>query len=86
MDNDGYKVGYCTNVHAGATLEATKANLQRHALAVKRLYSPDQPMGVGLWLSARAAEELLGRVLAADPGRRSRMVLATKGGILPPVP
>lgn len=33
-----------------------------------------------------AAEELLGRVLAADPGRRERMVLATKGGILPPVP
>lgn len=33
-----------------------------------------------------AAEELLGRVLAADPGRRDRMVLATKGGILPPIP
>jgi hypothetical protein len=40
-------------------LAATKANLERHALAVKRRYSPDQPMGVGLWLSARAAEELL---------------------------
>ena len=32
------------------------------------------------------AEELLGRVLAASPGLRERMVLATKGGILPPVP
>lgn len=33
-----------------------------------------------------AAEELLGRVLAADPARRGRMVLATKGGIAPPTP
>ena len=33
-----------------------------------------------------AAEELLGRVLAATPGLRERMVLATKGGITPPVP
>ena len=33
-----------------------------------------------------AAEELLGRVLAATPGLRDRMVLASKGGITPPVP
>ena len=33
-----------------------------------------------------ATEELLGRVLAATPGSRERMVLATKGGITPPVP
>ena len=33
-----------------------------------------------------ANEELLGRVLAAAPGLRDRMVLATKGGIRPPVP
>ncbi len=33
-----------------------------------------------------ANEELLGRVLAADPGLRDRMVLATKGGIVPGVP
>ncbi|MFY7746119.1 MAG: aldo/keto reductase [Erythrobacter sp.] len=32
------------------------------------------------------AEVLLGEVLAAEPGLRSRMVLATKGGILPPLP
>ncbi|HEX7874369.1 MAG TPA: aldo/keto reductase [Sphingobium sp.] len=32
------------------------------------------------------AEALLGEVLAAEPGLRSRMVLATKGGILPPLP
>lgn len=32
------------------------------------------------------AELLLGEVLAADPSLRGRMVLATKGGILPPLP
>ena len=32
------------------------------------------------------AEALLGDVLAAEPGLRQRMVLATKGGIRPPLP
>jgi predicted oxidoreductase len=32
------------------------------------------------------AESLLGQVLAESPGLRDRMVLATKGGITPPVP
>jgi predicted oxidoreductase len=32
------------------------------------------------------AEALLGKVLAAEPGLRARVVLATKGGILPPLP
>ena len=33
-----------------------------------------------------ACEELLGEVLGADPALRDQMVLATKGGIVPPVP
>ncbi|MBM3731000.1 MAG: aldo/keto reductase [Actinobacteria bacterium] len=33
-----------------------------------------------------ACEEALGRVLATDPSLRDRMVLATKGGIIPGVP
>ena len=33
-----------------------------------------------------AAEALLGKVLAAEPALRGRMVLASKGGILPPLP
>ncbi len=32
------------------------------------------------------AEALLGEVLAGEPGLRDKMVLATKGGIMPPVP
>jgi len=31
-------------------------------------------------------EEILGRVIAASPALRDRMVLATKGGIIPPTP
>lgn len=52
-------LAYCTNVHAGADLATTRANLERYALAVKRRVSPDQPMGVGLWLSNTAARQLL---------------------------
>lgn len=56
----GTILGYCTNVHAGASLDDVLANLDRFAVPIKRRVSPDQPMGVGLWLShdaARAAVE-----------------------------
>lgn len=53
-----HESGYCTNVHAGADLPRTRENLERHALAVKKRVSPDQPMGVGLWLAAAAAKSL----------------------------
>ena len=33
-----------------------------------------------------AAEELFGQVLARSPGLRNEIVIATKGGILPPLP
>jgi hypothetical protein len=52
------QLGYCTNVHAGADLESTRKNLERYALAVKRRFSPDDRMGMGLWLSATAARQL----------------------------
>lgn len=53
------QVGYCTNVHAGAELDATRRNLEQYALEVKRQFRPDAPMGVGLWLANPAAEQLL---------------------------
>jgi hypothetical protein len=59
-------IAYCTNVHAGPSLGETKANLEEHALAVKRLISPDEPLGVGLWLSARAARRLHEQQAARD--------------------
>ena len=55
----GTVLGYCTNVHAGAGADAMFANLRSHALGVKQRVAPHRPMGVGLWLSARAASELL---------------------------
>ena len=51
-------LGYCTNVHAGADLQTTRENLQQHALGVKKIVSPQAPMGIGLWLSASAAAKL----------------------------
>lgn len=52
------QIGYCTNVHAGADVQATRKNLAEHALAVKREVCPDRALGVGLWLSAQAARQL----------------------------
>jgi hypothetical protein len=43
----------------GRTLDQTRANLEEHAVAVKRRYSPQRPMGIGLWLSAASAAELV---------------------------
>ena len=54
------QIGYCTNVHAGADLETTQSNLTEHALRVKSKHAPDSPMGIGLWLSANAAQGLAG--------------------------
>lgn len=44
------------------------------------IYGFDHEHGFG------AAETLFGRVLVANPGLRDRIVLATKGGIKPPIP
>ena len=62
----GTMLGYCTNVHAGASYEQTRANLERYALSVKAQVSPDAPMGVGLWLSAKAARELIEQDYVAE--------------------
>lgn len=51
--------GYCTNVHAGADLAQTRANLERYALGVKRRFTRNEPLGIGLWLSASAARQLM---------------------------
>jgi hypothetical protein len=59
MELSATTFGYCTNVHANASLEKTRANLEKYALGVKRRISPNEPMGIGLWLSANAAQELV---------------------------
>lgn len=52
------QLGYCTNVHAGADLATTRANLEQYAVGVKRNLGLSDPMGVGLWLAAPAARDL----------------------------
>lgn len=49
---------YCTNVHRGESWPDIFAALRRHVPEVKRRVSPEAPMGVGLRLSAVAAEAL----------------------------
>jgi hypothetical protein len=46
-------------VHAGATLEETKRQLDEHAVSVKEIVSPDEPMGIGLWLCAATARQIV---------------------------
>ncbi len=58
MINPAIQIGYCTNVHAGADLESTRANLQQHAVAVREEFVPDGRLGIGLWLSAATARRL----------------------------
>jgi sugar phosphate isomerase/epimerase len=49
---------YCTNIHAGETWPEVRANLARYVVAVKARVAPGVPFGVGLRLSAQAAEAL----------------------------
>jgi sugar phosphate isomerase/epimerase len=49
---------YCTNIHAGESFAEVRRNVEKLVTKVKREVSPDTPFGVGLRLSARAAEEL----------------------------
>jgi len=62
-------LGYCTNVHGGPSLAQTLDGLERHAVAVRRLRGGAAPLPIGLWLSARAAQEVLA---AADGAARLR--------------
>jgi hypothetical protein len=49
---------YCTNIHGGETWSEVHASLSAHVPGIKAKVSPRAPMGVGLRLSAVAAEEL----------------------------
>ena len=55
---DDSHLTYCTNVHAGESWPETFASLRRYLPAVKARVAPERPFGVGLRLSAQAAEEL----------------------------
>lgn len=57
-END-FHLTYCTNIHPGETWSEVQSNLSTYTLPLKRRICPDQPFGVGLWLSNRAANSLL---------------------------
>lgn len=54
-------LGYCTNIHPGERWPEVRANLERYVVEVKRRVSPDRDFGVGLRLSAVAADALRNR-------------------------
>lgn len=70
---------------AGASLAEARARIDAALDAGLTLIDTADIYGFG-GPGFGAAEELLGEVLRADPGIRDRMILATKGGIRPPVP
>jgi sugar phosphate isomerase/epimerase len=54
----GAHLTYCTNIHPGESWADVQRALRTHVVEVKRRVAPASPFGVGLRLSARAAEEL----------------------------
>jgi len=66
---------YCTNVHPGESWAEVRENLALRVAAVRAELSPDRPFGVGLWLSARAVEELR----APDARAELQQLLADHG-------
>ncbi|MEE2908263.1 MAG: metabolite traffic protein EboE [Planctomycetota bacterium] len=52
-------VGYCTNVHAGATLEDVCAKLQQHVPVIRQYLGDQGPLPIGLWLSRHALDDIL---------------------------
>lgn len=56
-------LSYCTNVHPGETFPELLELIRGPLARVRAEYSPDAPLGAGLWLPAEAAT-----TLAEDPG------------------
>ena len=54
----GAHLTYCTNVHPAESWDEVFVNLRRHVLMVKRACAPHAAFGVGLRLSAQAAQSL----------------------------
>ena len=54
----GPHLTYCTNIHPGETWPEVRSNLERHVTAVRDVLDCRTPFGVGLRLSAAAAEAL----------------------------
>jgi len=53
-----WKIGYCTNVHAGVDLPAAQGNLLRFAVPIREALGAQSELPVGLWLAEPAARSL----------------------------
>lgn len=53
-----FPFGYCTNVHAGTTLDTAWENLKTYAAPVRDQVCPNARLPVGLWLAENAANQL----------------------------
>jgi hypothetical protein len=58
LASSGAHLTYCTNIHPGESWDEVRANLQRHVPKVKQACAPNTDFGVGLRLSAQAAQSL----------------------------
>lgn len=58
-NNKPFHLSYCTNIHPGENWEELYSSLREYLPQVKARFSPKHSMGVGLRLSAIAAEQLI---------------------------
>lgn len=56
---DAFPFGYCTNVHAGASLQQALVEIDRYATQVRALLVPEGRLPLGLWFSESAAEQIV---------------------------
>ncbi len=54
----GFHLTYCSNIHPGETWEEVRANLVRYIPELRTRMGLSEPLGIGLRLSAQAAEVL----------------------------
>ncbi len=59
VHSQDFAFGYCTNVHAGTSLDEAKANLLKYAVAVRDQVTPAGRLPIGLWLADKAAMSLI---------------------------
>lgn len=71
----GTILGYCTNVHAGATPAEMLQSLMQSVTAVKDRVAPKNKMGIGLWFSKSSAKYMFQKTfIEKDPGFRNGTV------------
>jgi hypothetical protein len=63
--SDAFRIAYCTNVHPGLNVTQILENIERFAspirlrLIAQQSWQPSEMLGLGLWVSDEASQELL---------------------------